>query len=352
MAFGEAARLNQRPSFSAIVARRGGRPRTWTVLAAGAVLVAALLCAARRPARAQEVAQRPTFHVSVDRIQIGAVITDSKGRHVTDLGIGDFAVLDGGKRQQLTRCEYIRLADSGLTPPTVPQERALRAPPPSAAHELTREQVRRTIVLLVDDISLAAATIPAVREAVRSTIERSLQAGDLVALIRTSSGNGSLEQFTLDKRVLLESAARIRWRPESRGTPGMLPQTSGAVVGEHGGSHTNYLVGDSERRTTAVLRYVISALRDVPGRKAIFTHLLSRETGCGTARSSFWRAPPCPPLAPSRRFWLEADSLARVAESECCVLPEAAGGEHSPHGGGYFPALEVRMGEILNRSQS
>ena len=32
--------------------------------------------------------------------------------------------------------------------------------------------------------------------------------------------------------------------------------------------------------------------------------------------------------------------------------PEAAGGEHSPRGGERSPALEVRMEEILNRSQS
>jgi hypothetical protein len=81
-------------------------------------------------------------------------------------------------------------------------------------------------------------------------------------------------------------------------------------------------------------------------------HLLSRETGFETARSSFWRAPPCPPVAPARRFWLEVDSLAEVAESECCEPPEAAAGEHSPPGDEYFPALEARMEEILNRSRS
>jgi hypothetical protein len=64
------------------------------------------------------------------------------------------------------------------------------------------------------------------------------------------------------------------------------------------------------------------------------------------------RSAPCSGVAPSRRSWLEADSLARVAESECGEPPEAAGGEHSPREGGYFPALEVRMEEILNRSQS
>jgi VWFA-related protein len=248
------------------MARTAGGRRIWATLRAVAVS-AALFHNALVPVQAQEAAPRPTFRISVDRIQIGAVVTDSKGRHATDLGIGDFTVLDGGKPQQLTHCEYIRLATPGLALPTAPQGQGSLAPPPPATHELSREQVQRSIVFLLDDISFAATTIPAVREAVRSAIERSFQPGDMAALIRTSSGNGSLEQFTSDRRVLLESAGRIRWRPESRANPGMLAQTTGAVVGERDG---RYLVQDSENRTTAVLRYVIPALRDLPGRKAVF----------------------------------------------------------------------------------
>ena len=243
----------------------GGR-RTSATLRAIAVS-AALFHTALGPVQAQEVAPRPTFRISVDRIQIGAVVTDSKGRHVTDLGIGDFTVLDGGKPQRLTHCEYIRLATPGLALPAAPRGQGPLAPSPPATHELSREQVHRSIVFLLDDISFAATTIPAVREAVRTAVERTFQPGDMAALIRTSSGNGSLEQFTSDRRVLLESAGKIRWRPESRGNPGMLQQTTGTVVGER---DSKYLVQDSESRTTAVLRYVILALRALPGRKAVF----------------------------------------------------------------------------------
>ena len=253
-------------TFTKAMAGTGGGRRNWATLRAIAVS-AALFHTALGPVQAQEAAPRPTFRISVDRIQIGAVVTDSKGRHLTDLGIGDFTVLDGGKPQRLTHCEYIRLATPGLALPTAPQGQGPLAPPSPATHELSREQVQRSIVFLLDDISFAATTIPAVREAVRSAIEQSFQPGDMAALIRTSSGNGSLEQFTSDRRVLLESAGRIRWRPESRANPGMLAQTTGAVVGERDG---RYLVQDSENRTTAVLRYVIPALRDLPGRKAVF----------------------------------------------------------------------------------
>src|ERR1019366_8737571 len=57
-------------------------------------------------------------------------------------------------------------------------------------------------------------------------------------------------------------------------------------------------------------------------------------------------------VAPSRRFWLEADSLAQVEESECCEPPGAAAGEHFPPGDEYFPALQARMEEIPNPSRT
>jgi VWFA-related protein len=231
------------------------------------VLACMLVFSARNGVQAQDVAGESAFRVSVDRVQIGAVVTDSKGHHVTDLAIADFAVLDAKKRQQLTNCEYIRLAVPGQNPQANSRMQGSPAPPGTGSRELSREQVRRAVVFLVDDISFSPTSIPAVREAVRNTIQRSLQPGDMAALIRTSSGSGSLEQFTADTRVLLESAEKIRWRPESRGNPGMLQQTSGSVVGEKMGQ---YLVADSEMRTKAVLRYAISALRDLPGRKAIF----------------------------------------------------------------------------------
>jgi VWFA-related protein len=122
--------------------------------------------------------------------------------------------------------------------------------PDLPTHELTRDQVQRSMVFLADDLSFAPTTIPDIRKGLQRAVERNLQPGDTAAIIRTSSGNSSLEQFTSDKRVLIESVGKIRWRPEGRGTGG-----------------AGY---DSLKRSAMVLQYVISALRDLPGRKAIF----------------------------------------------------------------------------------
>ena len=240
---------------------------SWGTLAAVALLT--ILFAAEQNTRGQEPSPQPAFRVSVDRIQVSAVVTDPKGRQVMDLGIGDFRLLDGGKPQQIVNCEYIPLAGPRPDAPTVsPMPNHRPAPRVNEVTPLPR-LVRRSIVFLLDDESFSATAIPAVRQAVKNAIERDFQPGDLVALIRTSSGTGSLDQFTADKEVLLESAAKIRWRPESRGNPGMLPQLDGHLMNDSLWMG-RYLVAESERRTKSVLAFVIKALSELPGRKAIF----------------------------------------------------------------------------------
>ena len=235
----------------------------------GLAFAVTMIAAAQRGDQRQSSAEQPIFRVSVDRIEISAVATDAKGRQVTDLGIGDFTVLDSGKPQQITSCVYIRsaLPRSALRPSAQRHDDPL-TPPAGVTRELTPEQVRRSIVFLIDDESFGPDTVPTVRRAVKDIIERGIQPGDLVAIIRTSSGSGSLEQFTSDKRVLLESCEKIRWRPGSRGNPGNLPQITGYVAG--GARSGKYIVQRSAERTQLVLDYVISALRNFPGRKSIF----------------------------------------------------------------------------------
>jgi VWFA-related protein len=235
------------------------------------MLTAALLTAAH----GQDVPPS-IIRVSVDRVQIGAVVTDTKGAHVTNLGIRDFTILDGGKSQQLTSCEYIRLVNPETARVTAaaaaPSSRGLTSIPAAGAQQLTREETQRSIVFLVDDLSFQPPTIPSVREALVSAIQQNLRPTDMAALIRTSSGNSSLEQFTSDRRVLLESVTKISWRPEGSGNPGIM-RLAGPLA------HVSGVNGTANNRTVQVIQYVISAMRDLPGRKAIF--LISQSLAIG-----------------------------------------------------------------------
>ena len=70
--------------------------RRYTEVLISAIWAVATFEAPQLPAQGEIELLQPEFHISVDRVQIGAVVTDSKGRHVSDLGIGDFIVLDDG----------------------------------------------------------------------------------------------------------------------------------------------------------------------------------------------------------------------------------------------------------------
>src|SRR6267378_7906423 len=67
------------------------------------------------PAPAQESANTPVLRVTVNLVQVDAVVTDSKGKQVTNLTADDFQVFQDGKPQKITHFSYISTA--ALTPP-------------------------------------------------------------------------------------------------------------------------------------------------------------------------------------------------------------------------------------------
>ena len=49
----------------------------------------------------------PTIRVTVDLVQVDAVVTDSTGRHVADLNPQDFQVFEDGRPQKITYFSYV-----------------------------------------------------------------------------------------------------------------------------------------------------------------------------------------------------------------------------------------------------
>jgi hypothetical protein len=59
------------------------------------------------PLLAQTTGQGPVIRVTVDLVQVDAVVTDSQGRHVTGLKPEDFQILEDGKPQKITHFSYV-----------------------------------------------------------------------------------------------------------------------------------------------------------------------------------------------------------------------------------------------------
>ena len=71
--------------------------------------------------------------------------------------------------------------------------------------------MRRSIVVLVDDLHITFEDMYYVRRALTKFIDDDIQPGDLVAILHTSAGLGVRQQFTNDKRVFHAAVDRLRY---------------------------------------------------------------------------------------------------------------------------------------------
>ena len=224
----------------------------------------------------------PSFRASSTLATIDAVVIDDDGNPVTDLTRDDFEIKVGGKRQDLQQVVYIRAGSpfqpagpNGL-PNAAESTSPAAAPGLSTASTALKEShggtgpVTRTIAFVVDDLSLSFESTFYVRRALTKYIETQVQPGDLVAIVRTASGTGALQQFTTDTRLLKMAVSRVQWDFRSRNgiasfeaiTPTFSGMGSGADVD---GLRSDYTAAGS----LGAIQYIARGIEELPGRKSI-----------------------------------------------------------------------------------
>jgi VWFA-related protein len=189
------------------------------------------------PASPAEKKEEFKIRIGVEEVRLDAVVLH-KGRQVADLTADDFEIYQDGRPQRITSCTYIR--ENHIQPGIgAAQLKTTGVVPQPSSPRLTQEAVKRTIVFLVDDLSMTFTGVYRLRYGLRKYVENQMQPGDLVAILRTNAGESAHQTFTMDKRQLLEMIDNIRWGFSVQGT---LPQ--------------HMAIG-----------YCINALRSMPGRK-------------------------------------------------------------------------------------
>ena len=223
-----------------------------------------------RPSRQQQQSPQPdedeeVVRITTNLVQVDAVVTDKDGRHVTDLTPADFEILEDGRRQEITNFSYVSVEpETGAArPASTPAARAERGALPVPPARLRPGRARRTVELVVDDLSMSAQTTVEVRRALRKYIDEQIDTDDLSAVIRTSSGSGVLQQFTSDKRLLHAAVERLRWFPRGRGGLSAVGGVSELEVG--GGEFDEHSVAGTLGALTAIVRN----FQSLPGRKAV-----------------------------------------------------------------------------------
>src|SRR5690348_5806546 len=95
------------------------------------------------------------IRITVNLVQVDAVVTDSHDKPVTNLKKEDFILLQDGKPQTITYFNYVSTARDTTVRPTSTSKQATPGqkappPPPPPPRGLKPSQIRRTVALVVD----------------------------------------------------------------------------------------------------------------------------------------------------------------------------------------------------------
>jgi VWFA-related protein len=232
--------------------------------------------------------------ISTNLVQVDAVVTDKKGQLVTSLQPEDFVVSEDGHAQKITNFSYVNLAPQTDAQPVAANTGGAKeagVAPPLPTVRLRPEQVRRTIALVVDDLGLSFESTAFVRQALKKFVDRQIEEGDLIAIVRTGGGMGALQQFTSDKRQLYAAIERVRWNPNGRGGISAFGNIESDPLSQAQEDNSNNVTGNDSSRgvnsriagdelntfredlftvgTLGALNFIVRGLRELPGRKSV-----------------------------------------------------------------------------------
>ena len=193
--------------------------------------------------------------VTTDLVQIDAVVTDQDGKPVTDLRAEDFEIFEDKKPQQITAFSYVS-TDTGAIASSAPPSVAAKNAPPVRPDPLRPDQVRRTLVFVVDDLGLSFSSFSAVRSGLKKFVDERMQPGDLVAIVRTGEGSGALQRLTSDKAQLYAAIEKAHWTAHLNRVGVRLFRSEGTLAPSLNG-------------TMLALDNVVASLQVMPGRKTV-----------------------------------------------------------------------------------
>jgi len=219
--------------------------------------------------------------ISTSLVQFDVTILDQNGRPITDIRPDEIEVYSNGKKQTLSSFSFISLpTQPGATPTKAADKTAIALPPA----QLSTSAVRRTIAVIVDDLALSWESVNYTKRALREFVENDLRPGDLVAILRTGTSVGALQQFTNDKRLLLAAIDKLKYNPMGLGdisalariepNPLQVLSQSGALPG---GAAADQMTATMfpPKEVTAIqggglssVQYIVRGMKDLPGRKS------------------------------------------------------------------------------------
>ena len=248
-----------------------------------------------RPTATPKSDETNPITVSTNLVQVDVVVTDKKNRPIKDLNSSDFEIFESGKKQEITGFTFVSAKprvrsrtppdDSlGLSDNRNGTSLKDKIEVPTIARRVMPGEVRRTLVIVVDDIGLSFPSVRVVKRSLQKFIREQIRPGDMATVVATS-GSRVFPGFTSDKKKLLALVKKMKWAPRSRGgadyydpiKPTLLEELSSQNPDLRGQrDQEKALLQDIEQDrknasaigTLGSLNYIVGAMRNLPGRKA------------------------------------------------------------------------------------
>lgn len=219
--------------------------------------------------------------ISTSLVQLDFTVVDAAGKTIPDLKPDEVEIYENGRRQKITSVTYVssgRKQDAGARP-------SLAASP-----IVDLGPARRTIALIVDDLSLSSESSVNTRRALKKFVAEQMQAGDIATVIGTSGDHGPVQQFTSDKAALNAAIDKIKFKGNAAGEDGALapikptdleknlamgsdqvvPISGERLADERNSNRSaaDYRVATYAMGTLSSLKTIVAALSSIKGRKS------------------------------------------------------------------------------------
>lgn len=283
-------------------------------IAALIVLVAGATLVAGQGQPPQEPSPVPTFKAQVEYVEVDAVVTDQQGQFVRNLKKEDFQVFEDGKPQTISNFTVVDI-------PVERYERPLFAARPIEPDTRSNERPfdGRVYVMILDDLHVDPLRTQRVRASAREFIERFLGANDLMAVIFTGGRGADAQEFTSNKRLLLNAVDKFMGRK----LPSITASRNEQFFRQVDIDPTMRVDDPNDRERANNAQYTLSSLRQVAqwfggvhGRRKT---MLFFSEGIDYDLTDIIRAMDAPPSAASSLIMDIRDTLNQTARSNVSI---------------------------------
>jgi VWFA-related protein len=159
----------------------------------------------QQPQRASS-GQQPDFRVSIDLVNMDAIVRNAQDVFVADLNKDDFEVFEDGVKQDVTAFTLVHggRVHNLLAPPPPPAQEGIILPPSRPRNDAAG----RIFLIIVDDLHLDFRNTGRIRDLFKRISNTLVHDGDMFAIVSTGPSSLAIDP-TYDRKILDDAIKKI-----------------------------------------------------------------------------------------------------------------------------------------------